>query len=90
MTIERHCDQSDQRAPAATQTSTIVMEGTALAAALILYSHERGIPIPAKAAKSLQILQGQVCLCSSLIQDMREAPQPRLRRPGQSRRYSDV
>jgi hypothetical protein len=56
----------------------VVIEGPALAAALILYCRERKIPLAANAAKSLQILDNQICLVAS-INRMPDAPFARSR-----------
>jgi hypothetical protein len=92
MTLARDEESAVSRAPKklANTMSQVSIEGSALAAALILYCNVRGIPMPAKANKSLKIMDGQVCLCSSLVQRLSEVPQPGLRRPGQMRRYNDA
>lgn len=44
----------------------VVIEGPALAAALILFCRSRRIPMPATADKSLQRIGSQICLVASL------------------------
>jgi hypothetical protein len=52
----------------------VVIEGPALAAALILRCRDRRIPLPAQADKSLQRFGDQVCLIAALSPKQEEMP----------------
>lgn len=54
----------------------VVIEGSALAAALILHCRDRRIPLPASADKSLQRIGEQVCLVATINPKQSELPQP--------------
>ena len=54
----------------------VVVEGPVLAAALILHCRDRGIPLAARAEKSLQCFGEQVCLISTLNAKRGEQPHP--------------
>ncbi len=54
----------------------VVIEGPALAAALILHCRDRRIPLPASADKSLQRFREQVCLIATINPKQDELPQP--------------
>jgi hypothetical protein len=53
----------------------VTVEGPALAAALILYCRDRGIPLPARADKSLQLFGEQVCLVATINAKRDDLPQ---------------
>ena len=57
-------DETDQRADMSHREITI--DSSTLAAALILYCHDRRIPLPASADKSLQQIGDQVCLMATI------------------------
>jgi hypothetical protein len=44
----------------------VVIQGPALAAALILYCRDRRIPLAASAGKSLRLFGNQVCLVTTI------------------------
>lgn len=54
----------------------LVIEGPALAAALILYCRDRRVPLPASADKSLQRFGEQVCLVATINPKQDALPQP--------------
>lgn len=54
----------------------VVIEGPALAAALILHCRDRRIPLPATAEKSLQRFGEQLCLVATINPKQGELPQP--------------
>ena len=54
----------------------LVIEGPALAAALILHCRDRRIPLPANADKSLQRFGEQVCLIATINPKQDAMPQP--------------
>ena len=54
----------------------VLVEGPALAAALILHCRDRGIPLPASAEKSLQRLGERVCLIAIIGAKSRDQPHP--------------
>ncbi|GAC1337995.1 MAG: hypothetical protein NVSMB18_03730 [Acetobacteraceae bacterium] len=51
-----------------------VIEGPALAAALILHCRDRGIPLPASAGKSLECIGNQICLTATSSSNQGNAP----------------
>ena len=53
----------------------MIAEGPALAAALILYCRDRGIPLPARADKSLQLFGEQICLVATINPKQDDLPQ---------------
>jgi hypothetical protein len=53
-----------------------VLEGSTLAAALILHCRDRGIPLPANACKSLERFGEQVCLVATTNPRQDRMPQP--------------
>lgn len=60
-----------------TERRDVIVEGPSLAAALILHCQALRIPLPAKAAKSLRLVGGQLCLLAA-IQPKEHAVDPRL------------
>ena len=54
----------------------MVIQGPALAAALILYCRDRQIPLAASASKSLQLFGNQVCLVTTINPGRNEMVRP--------------
>ncbi|MBV9813832.1 MAG: hypothetical protein JO326_13875 [Acetobacteraceae bacterium] len=60
--------------PGTEQRCEIVLEGPALAAALILHCRDRRIPLPANAGKSLELFGSQLCLVATINPKQEELP----------------
>lgn len=72
-------DQGKSQAPscpAEGEEYDLVIEGPALAAALILHCRDRRIPLPAVAEKSLTRFGEQTCLVATINPKQVELPQP--------------
>jgi len=54
----------------------VIIQGPALAAALILYCRDRNIPLAASAGKSLRLFSNQVCLVTTINPRRDEMVQP--------------
>ena len=67
-------DRPDPKQPMDTTQQDVVIDGAALAAALILSCRDRRIPLPAHANKSLQLFGAQICLLVAINPKQDEMP----------------
>ncbi len=68
--------RGELRTPGALQTQKLlVVDGPALVAALILHCRDRGIPLPARAEKSLKMVNEQLCLVAKISAKRPDQPE---------------